>query len=204
MAKTSLGPVVENSSNPSAPWTTKPLCRPIAESVTAINSAATTEGAPTNWQVAPAGFVNGPSRLNAVRVFSSALAGWAWRMAGCNAGAKRKPKPISLMARPMSSGRISNFAPNASRRSADPHRLDIDRLPCLATLTPAPATTKATTVDTFSVPWLSPPVPQVSSTGSPVTPCSTRTPLSRIASANPCNSSAVSPFIRSAVAKAAI
>ena len=39
---------------------------------------------------------------------------------------------------------------------------EIDRLPCLATGTPAPATTKATQVEILCVPLASPPVPQVS------------------------------------------
>ena len=47
------------------------------------------------------------------------------------------------------------------------------RLPCLATRTPAPATTNATTVEMLNVPPPSPPVPQVSSRGSPFSPTST-------------------------------
>ena len=41
--------------------------------------------------------------------------------------------------------------PQASNRSALPHWLEIDRLPCLATRTPAPATTKAATVEMLNV-----------------------------------------------------
>ena len=38
-------------------------------------------------------------------------------------------------------------------------------MPCLATGTPAPATTMAATVEMLNVPLRSPPVPQVSTTG---------------------------------------
>ena len=62
------------------------------------------------------------------------------------------------------------LTPRASRMSALPHWLDNDRLPCLATFTPAPATTKAATVEILNVQAPSPPVPQVSSSGSSVMP----------------------------------
>ncbi len=39
------------------------------------------------------------------------------------------------------------------------------RLPCLATVAPAPAAIKAAVVEMLKVPEASPPVPQVSSTG---------------------------------------
>ena len=56
------------------------------------------------------------------------------------------------------------FTPSASKRSALPQRLDTDRLPCFATVTPHAATTSAATVDTLKVWARSPPVPQVSNT----------------------------------------
>ena len=96
------------------------------------------------------------------------------------------------------------WTPNASRMSALPHWLDIDRLPCLATFTPAPAMTKAATVETLNVQEPSPPVPQVSSSGSSVNPGLPSHPFTRIARAKPTSSSAVSPFIRSATRKPAI
>ena len=52
--------------------------------------------------------------------------------------------------------------PSASSTSALPARLVAARLPCFATGTPAPATTKAAAVETLKVPAPSPPVPQVS------------------------------------------
>jgi hypothetical protein len=46
--------------------------------------------------------------------------------------------------------------------SAEPLCEEIALLPCLATLIPAPANTKATAVEMFKVFSLSPPVPQIS------------------------------------------
>ena len=56
-----------------------------------------------------------------------------------------------------------------SSRSALPQPAGpvMERLPCLATCTPAPATTKAATVEMLNVPAPSPPVPQVSTSGLP-------------------------------------
>ena len=54
------------------------------------------------------------------------------------------------------------LTPSASKTSALPHRLETDRLPCLATRTPAAASTSAAAVDTLTVPARSPPVPHVS------------------------------------------
>ena len=52
--------------------------------------------------------------------------------------------------------------PSVSTTSAEPQSEETERLPCLATLSPAPATTKAVAVETLKVPEASPPVPQVS------------------------------------------
>ena len=57
------------------------------------------------------------------------------------------------------SGSRSIFTPSASSTSAAPLLEDMLRLPCLATGTPQPATTKDTAVEMLSVPWPSPPVP---------------------------------------------
>ena len=88
--------------------------------------------------------------------------------------------------------------PSASSRSADPQWLDAARFPCLATGTPAPATTIAATVEMLNVPLRSPPVPQVSITGSGAT---TGLANSSIVRAMPSTSSTVSPFVRSAIRK---
>ncbi len=54
--------------------------------------------------------------------------------------------------------------PIASKTSALPHRLEADRLPCLATGRPQAATTTAAPLDRFKVWEPSPPVPHVSTT----------------------------------------
>jgi hypothetical protein len=56
------------------------------------------------------------------------------------------------------------LTPSASSTSALPLLLETLRLPCLATTTPAPATTKAAAVEMLKVCSPSPPVPQVSTT----------------------------------------
>src|SRR5262245_53289785 len=109
-------------------------------------------------------------------------------------------------------GGNSRLMPRVSTTSAEPHRLEAERLPCLATFSPVPATTNAVAVEMLKVPVASPPVPQVSisiSRSVPVSAASTsprvrtRATLSRITSAKPVSSSTVSPFMRSAVRKAA-
>src|SRR5437773_6569018 len=65
------------------------------------------------------------------------------------------------------SGSMSRFSPNCSSRSALPHLLVKERLPCLATGIPAAATTNALVVLTLNVLILSPPVPHVSTNRSP-------------------------------------
>ena len=52
--------------------------------------------------------------------------------------------------------------PRASRTSADPHAEVTARLPCLATVAPAAAATRAAAVEMLKVPLESAPVPQVS------------------------------------------
>ena len=70
--------------------------------------------------------------------------------------------PTSRTARPTwrRERQVDPQAPPA--RPALPQWLETDRLPCLATGTPAAATTKAAVVETLKVPEPSPPVPQVS------------------------------------------
>ena len=103
--------------------------------------------------------------------------------------------------------------PSVSATSADPQSEETERLPCLATLSPAPATTKAVAVDTLNVPEASPPVPAVSISISRSVPVAATTSVAsvrtlttfwRITWAKPISSSTVSPFIRSAVRNAAI
>src|SRR5215470_16181373 len=126
--------------------------------------------------------------------------------------------PTSATHRPTCSGDKVKFTPSVSTTSAEPQSdaplsPDIERLPCLATLSPAPATTNAVAVDTLNVPEASPPVPHVSTSISRSVPVSaavssarvcTRATFERITCAKPISSSTVSPFMRSAVRNAAI
>ena len=57
------------------------------------------------------------------------------------------------------------LTPSASSRSAEPHLLVLERLPCLATAQPAPAATSAAVVETLKVEG-PPPVPAVSTRSS--------------------------------------
>ena len=90
--------------------------------------------------------------------------------------------------------------PRASSTSAEPQAEVMARLPCLATGTPAAATTKAAAVEMLKVLLPSPPVPQVSTAPAGA---STRSTRSRIAAAKPASSSTVSPRIRRATSIAA-
>src|SRR5213596_443763 len=121
--------------------------------------------------------------------------------------------PTSSMQRVILSGGSSRLMPSVSTTSAEPHSEDTERLPCLATRRPVPATTNAVAVDTLKVPVASPPVPHVSMSISRSVPVraavssprvGTRATFSRITCAKPMSSSMVSPFIRSAVRNAAI
>src|SRR4029450_10474855 len=121
--------------------------------------------------------------------------------------------PPSSRQRATWAGPSSRLTPSVSTTSAEPHKDDTERLPCLATLTPAPAATNAVAVETLKVPEASPPVPHVSiniSRSVPVAPTTspscarTFTTFCRITWAKPISSSTISPFIRSAVRNAAI
>ena len=121
--------------------------------------------------------------------------------------------PTSSTQRATLAGVRSRLMPSVSTTSAEPHSDDTERLPCLATFSPAPATTKAVAVETLKVPAASPPVPQVSisiSRSVPVRAATssprvrTLTAFCRITWAKPISSSTVSPFMRSPVRNAAI
>ena len=130
---------------------------------------------------------------------SSLRTGAAWRMAGWKAGANMKPIPTSSMHRWTPSGPRSITTPKASSTSALPQDPETARLPCLATLSPAAAATKAAAVDTLKLHLPSPPVPAVS-TSVPTT--STFSAFSRITVAMPAISSGVSPLARRAARNA--
>src|SRR5438132_2352361 len=105
------------------------------------------------------------------------------------------------MQRATPTGPSSTATPRAPRRSAEPQADDAERLPCLATRAPAPAATKAASVDTLMVHDRSPPVPQVSSSG-PST--STRSAYRSIVRTRAAISAGVSPLARRAMANPAI
>ena len=127
---------------------------------------------------------------NSILVFATCfIAGW-------NSGAKRNPMPIRLMHVCTVSGEHCTFTPKAVSTSALPLLLVTDLLPCFATVTPAPATTKDDTVDMLNVPSPSPPVPHMSIASE--SSIFIRTPRSRSIWANPTSSFTVSPFARRA------
>ncbi len=108
--------------------------------------------------------------------------------------------PTSAMQRSTVSFAASTLTPSAPRTSAEPERDETARLPCFATVTPAPATTNAAVVEMLKVFRPSPPVPQVSTNTAFST--WTRSTRARITSAAPVISSTVSPFSRSAARNA--
>src|SRR5271166_1698799 len=210
---TLLGPEIVISSSPSRPWTTSARRKPSSLNASASFSTRSAEYTPTTCADAWAGFVSGPSKLNTVRNLSSRRAGCTYFIAECMAGANRKTMPVSRRQAAQCAGGKLILTPSASITSAEPHLELMLRLPCFATLTPAPAMTRATAVDMLKVPLVSPPVPQVStrasrsvpltSSASPSSVCSGTAAL-RMACAKPTISSTVSPFMCSATSSAAI
>src|SRR5512136_336640 len=152
--------------------------------------------------VAEAGLVRGPSMLKIVRRPISRRGPMAYFMAPCSFGAKRNPMPTCWTHSSTISGGASMLTPMASSTSALPQPLETARLPCLATVRPVAATTKAAVVEMLKVLRPSPPVPQVSTmTGERA---SMRVALRRMTRAAPVTSAMVSPFMRRAVMNAPI
>src|SRR5436190_1368578 len=198
--------VVVSSSRPSAPQNTIATSTPSSARVCAMRSAIDGSDTPRTRRRTPAGLASGPRKLNVVGVPSSRRAGPANRSAGWNFGAKQNPIPASSTQRATPVGPRSITTPIASSTSAEPHADDAARLPCLATRTPAPATTRAARVEMLTVPERSPPVPHVSTTGppGPSSGMSTVWANRSIVRARAASSAAVSPLDRSATAKPAI
>ena len=109
-----------------------------------------------------------------------------------------KPTPASLIQCETVAAETFRLTPSASSTSAEPDLDDSARLPCLATGTPHPATTKAVQVEILCVPLASPPVPQVS-----MASCGAETgaAFSRMMRAAPVISSTDSPRMRNAIRK---
>ena len=85
------------------------------------------------------GLVSGPKRLKIVRMPISRRGCTAYFIASWSSGANRKPMPIFAMHCSTRSFGASTLTPRAPSTSALPDWLDTERLPCLATGTPAPA-----------------------------------------------------------------
>ncbi len=110
-------------------------------------------------------------------------------------GAKQNVTPVRCRHSAAAAGSRSTTTPSSSSRSADPQAEDADRLPCLTTRAPVPATTIADIVEMFTVLARSPPVPQVSTAGPSTV---NRAATSSIARTRPVTSSGDSPLARSA------
>ncbi len=175
--------------------------QPSSASARPIRSRYAASLTPRSWRGAPAGFVSGPRRLKIVLTPSARRTGTMCLNAGWWAGANMKPRPHSSRQRATASGSRSMRAPRASSTSALPQREVAERLPCLATATPAPATTKVAVVEMLKV-ERPPPVPQVSMNG----PAGgvTRWARARMVDARPASSAAVSPLARRATRKPAV
>src|SRR5260370_2770538 len=111
---------------------------------------------------APAGLESGPTRWKMERMPRARRTGMTIFIAGCRLGAWKKAKRCLRSEAAPSAGERSTGRPRASRTSAEPHCEATARLPCLATVAPAAAATKAAAVEMLKVPLESAPVPQVS------------------------------------------
>ena len=127
----------------------------------------------------PAGLVSGPRMLKSVRTPSSRRGAMACFMAPCWPGANMKPTPSSPMQGDhLGRGQVEPDAERLQHVGAAAFAGD-GRLPCLATWQPAPAATNALAVEMLNVPAPSPPVPTVSTRGSPCTVPASRVRASR-------------------------
>eukprot|EP00123_Amoebidium_parasiticum_P011830 comp20925_c0_seq1/m.27930 comp20925_c0_seq1/g.27930 ORF comp20925_c0_seq1/g.27930 comp20925_c0_seq1/m.27930 type:complete len:309 (+) comp20925_c0_seq1:380-1306(+) len=154
------------SSNPSWPHTTRASVRPRSSNVSAIRRPIRGEYTPTTIARGRAGLISGPIMLKTVRTPICLRTGARIFIVGWNAWAKRKQKPAPLTMSAHALGGSEITPPRCSSTSALPHCEEADRLPCLATLRPAPAATIAEVVETLNVSWPSPPVPTMSTTSS--------------------------------------
>ena len=197
-AATWLSSAIDSSSVPSPPCTSQADVDPRSRSTSAMGRSQSALNAPVSWRRTPAGLVSGPNRLKTVRVPSSVRGGPTWRIAGWCIGAIMKQMPAWSSARCATAGPPSTLMPIWVSASAAPDFDDRFRLPCLATGTPAPATTKAVAVEMFSVPLPSPPVPTMSIAPSGAV---TRFMRARMARAAAAISSTVSPRTRKAISR---
>ncbi len=141
--------------------------------------------------------------LKIVRTPSSRRTGATFFIAGWWFGANMKPRRNSRMQSATCVAPSMMFAPSASSTSALPDLDDTPRLPCLATVAPAAATTNIDAVEMLKVCDESPPVPTTSTKCGPPSTC-TLLANSRITSAAALISPTVSFFTRSAVRSAEV
>ena len=199
-AATWFSPATDNSSSP-CPCTTQTLSLPRRCKASAIIRVQLGSNTPVNCRVTEAGFANGPNRLKIVRVPSSTRAPPAWRKAAWWRGANMNAQPAASSTAGSRSSATSTFTPSACNTSAAPVLELSARLPCLATFTPAPASTKVTAVEMFKLPDASPPVPTTSIASAGAT---TRVIRLRIARTAPAISATVSRRTRIAITSPAI
>ena len=155
---------------------------------------------PTSWRVTRAGLASGPIRLKIVRRPIALRIGWMRAIAGWWFAANRKQMPRSASCASAIRPARAMSRPSASSVSAAPAFDEAARFPCFATGTSHAATTSDTAVETLSVWWPSPPVPQTSMAPSGASIGISR---SRIACAAAAISTIVSPRSDSATRKAA-
>mmetsp|Transcript_31617 Transcript_31617/g.81031 ORF Transcript_31617/g.81031 Transcript_31617/m.81031 type:complete len:243 (+) Transcript_31617:292-1020(+) len=160
---TSASPMGVSSSSP---WlcTTSAFFISSRMSASAIFLDTDVSYTPTRAYLASAGFSMGPRKLNAVRTLRLLRTGMTAFMAGWKRGANMNAMLVSSKHCAISSGPSSTETPSASRTSAEPQRLETERLPCLATLAPAAAAMTEEPVEMLTEPMSSPPVPTMSST----------------------------------------
>lgn len=185
-----LWPRLLNSSSPSSLWTTMAFSTPRFRSTSAKGTRRESRQTPTTMSWARAGLANGPTRLKTVRMPRAFRRGATFPMTGWRVRAKRKAIPVSRRERSNSPGGCSRRTPASSSTSAAPQREETARLPCLATVTPAPAATRAAVVEMLKERPPSPPVPTMSAHFPGAT---TEVMCSRRKRAHPVNSSTASP-----------
>ena len=135
---------------------------PSSSSASASSGCSSARPTPSNWNGAEAGLTSGPRMLKIVGVPSCLRTAATCFIAVCSSGAKQKQMPNSSRQASTRATSASTFTPSAASTSAEPLRLVMPRLPCLATGTPAAAVTRAAAVEILKVFEPSPPVPQVS------------------------------------------
>ncbi len=159
-SKIVVGPLRVISSKPSDPTATMTLSLPKALHTSIIIFAYSIFGVPISCLLALTGLRSGPSILKKVGLFNSDLTGAKCFIAGWKLRAYKKARWYFRYLSCSSLLPKYTGMPRLSSKSKLPNRPLAALLPCLATLTPAPATTKALIVLVFIRGRPDPPVPQ--------------------------------------------